>query len=204
MKSPALVEKIVKSAVKSAGETPVSVKIRRGFSKESVNAVEIALAAESAGADRVAVHGRTRDQLYMPPVDLEIIKDVKRALKIPVIGNGDITSPEKALEMLEVTGCDHLMIGRGALGHPWIFNEIKAALQGTTPPEIPTGEKLFDALTEHLTLALQDKGEKRAAPEARAQIAHYIKGVRGAAEVRNKINHAETFEQIKEILKTIL
>jgi len=204
MKSPALVEKIVAAAVKNAGTLPVSVKIRRGFSKESVNAVEVALAAESAGADRIAVHGRTRDQLYMPPVDLEIIGEVKRAVKIPVIGNGDITSPESAVEMLERTGCDHLMIGRGALGRPWIFDEIKAVLQNTAPPEIPKGEKLFDALTEHLSLALFDKGEHRAIPEARAQIAHYIKGVRGAAEVRNRINHAETFEEIKEILKNIL
>ena len=204
MKTPSLVEKIVAAAVKSAGTLPVSVKIRRGFSKESVNAVEVALAAESAGADRVAVHGRTRDQLYMPPVDLEIIGEVKRAVKIPVIGNGDITTPESAVEMLEKTGCDHLMIGRGALGRPWIFNEIKSVLQNTAPPEIPRGEKLFEALREHLTLALLDKGERRAIPEARAQIAHYIKGVRGAAEVRNRINHAETFDEIQEILKTIL
>ena len=204
MRDPTLVERIVKAATLSAGELPVSVKIRRGFSKESVNAVEVALAAESAGADRIAVHGRTRDQLYMPPVDLNIIGDVKRAVKIPVIGNGDITSAKAALEMLEKTGCDHLMIGRGALGRPWIFNEIKAFLRGTTPPEIPTGKRLFDALDEHLTLALLDKGERRAIPEARAQIAHYIKGVRGAAEVRNRINHAETYDEIKEILKTIL
>lgn len=203
MKNPALVEAIVKSAVKGADGLPVSVKIRRGFSENSVNAVEVALAAESGGADRIAVHGRTREQLYMPPVNLEIIGEVKRAVKIPVIGNGDITSPEKALEMLEKTGCDHLMIGRGALGRPWIFKEIHAFLSGDESPEIPSGEKLLYEIINHLKLALADKGEKRAVPEARAQIAHYIKGIRGAAEVRNRINHAEAFDEINEILKTI-
>jgi len=203
MKNPTLVEKIVKSAVDGADTLPVSVKIRRGFSEKSVNAVEVALAAEAGGADRIAVHGRTREQLYMPPVNLEIIGEVKRAVKVPVIGNGDITSPEKALEMLEITGCDHLMIGRGALGRPWIFSEIKAALQDTEIPVIPMEKKLYEEIIAHLKLALADKGERRAIPEARAQIAHYIKGIRGAAEVRNKINHAETFEEINEILKTI-
>lgn len=203
MKNPTLVEAIVKSAVKGAEGLPVSVKIRRGFSENSVNAVEVALAAESGGADRIAVHGRTREQMYMPPVNLEIIGEVKRAVKVPVIGNGDITSPEKALEMLEKTGCDHLMIGRGALGRPWIFSEIRAVLSGEEAPEIPTGERLFSEIISHLKLALADKGERRAIPEARAQIAHYIKGIRGAAEVRNRINHAEAFEEITEILKEI-
>ncbi len=204
MKNPALVEKIVYSAVRGANGLPVSVKIRRGFSPDTVNAVEVALAAEAGGADRIAVHGRTRDQMYMPPVSLDVIADVKRAVKVEVIGNGDVTSPEKALEMLDKTGCDHLMIGRGALGRPWIFSEISAVLKGEEKPVIPTGEALYQAMTEHLSLALQDKGEARAIPEARAQIAHYIKGVRGAAEVRNRVNHATSYNEICEILKTIL
>lgn len=203
MKNPALVEKIVLSAVKGANGLPVSVKIRRGFSPDRINAVEVALAAESGGADRIAVHGRTRDQLYIPPVDLSVIADVKRAVKVEVIGNGDITSPEKALQMLDETGCDHLMIGRGALGRPWIFSEIGAVLKGDTPVEAPTGDALYNAITEHLSLALADKGERRAVPESRAQIAHYIKGIRGAAEVRNLINHAESYDEICNILKKV-
>ncbi len=204
MKNPALVEKITRSVHDAAEDLPVSVKIRRGFSQNAVNAVEVALAAEAGGADRIAVHGRTRDQLYMPPVNLDSIADVKRAVGVEVIGNGDITSGESAVEMLEKTGCDHLMIGRGALGRPWIFSEIKAYLCGEAPPVIPTGEELFEQICSHISLAILDKGERRAIPEARAQIAYYIKGIRGAAAIRNEINHAENFEKIVELLKKIL
>ncbi len=204
MRNPLLVEKITKSVVASAGTLPVSVKIRRGFSQSEINAVEVARAAESGGADRIAVHGRTRDQLYQPPVNLEIIGEVKRAVSVPVIGNGDITSSEKALEMLEKTGCDHLMIGRGALGRPWIFSEIRASLDSGAAPDIPTGEKLLEQIREHIALAIADKGERRAIPEARPQISAYIRGIRGAAAVRNEINHAESFDEIIAILKKIL
>lgn len=204
MKNPKLVEKITKSVVMAAGDLPVSVKIRRGFSETSVNAVEVALAAESGGADRIAVHGRTRDQLYMPPVNLGIIGEVKRAVKVEVIGNGDIVSGESAVEMLEKTGCDHLMIGRGALGRPWLFSQIKSHLLNTEPCEAPTGEALLSHIRSHIELAILDKGERRAIPEARPQISAYIRGVRGAAAVRQEINHASSFEEIISILENIL
>ena len=205
MRDAHLVEKITRHVVDAAGKTPVSVKIRSGFSREHCNAVEVALAAESGGADRIAVHGRTRDQLYAPPVNLDIIADVVRAVKVDVIGNGDVVSGESAVEMLEKTGCRHLMIGRAAMGRPWIFTEIKNALSGNeTPFEVPAGKRLFDVIEEHIRLAILDKGERRAIPEARPQISAYIKGIRGVAAVREKINHAESFDEIREILKTIL
>ena len=203
MKKPRLVEKIVSCAVDGAEGLPVSVKIRRGFSEKEENAVEVALAAEAGGADRIAVHGRTRDQLYAPPVNLDVIRDVKRAVRVPVIGNGDIVSAESALEMLEKTGCDHLMIGRGALGRPWIFSQINAAIKRLPSPEVPEGAEILNVIKTHLELARRDKGEARAVPEARAQLAYYIKGVRGAASVRNRINHAVSIAEIEEILKEI-
>lgn len=204
MKNPSLVERIVLSAVRHAGNLPVSVKIRSGFSHDTINAVEVAMAAEAGGADRIAVHGRTREQLYAPPVNLEAIKNVKNSVKIPVIGNGDIDSGKSAAEMLEKTGCDHLMIGRASLGKPWIFSRIKAELSGTEPKDEPVGKALYEEIIRHINLAIADKGERRAIPESRAQISHYIKGVRGAAKVRNAINHAETFGEICEILKTVI
>lgn len=202
MKRPELVYDIVKSAVGVAGNTPVSTKIRSGFDKDSINAVEVALACESGGADRIAVHGRTRAQLYSPPVNIDVIRQVKEAVKIEVIGNGDITSPEKAKEMLDMTGCDHLMIGRGALGRPWIFGEIKAFFKGEEF-QVPTGQALFEQIEKHLTLAISEKGTERAIPEARAQLAYYIKGLRGSASVRARINSAKTLEEIKAILSEI-
>lgn len=203
MKNPALVYEIVSRVREAVDPLPVTVKIRRGIDADHINAVEVALMAERGGASMITVHGRTRDQFYAPPVDLETIRAVKAAVKCPVVGNGDIISGESALEMLEKTGCDHLMIGRGALGRPWIFNEVKSRLFGTSAPAIPTGEELKEAIITHLDLAVSLKGERQAIMESRAQIAWYVKGIKGAAAIRQKINSALTREAVVEILKEL-
>lgn len=203
MKNPALVYEIVSRVREAVDPLPVTVKIRRGIDADHINAVEVALMAERGGASMITVHGRTRDQFYAPPVDLETIRAVKAAVKCPVVGNGDIISGESALEMLEKTGCDHLMIGRGALGRPWIFNEVKSRLFGTPAPIIPQGEELKEAIITHLDLAVSLKGERQAIMESRAQIAWYVKGIKGAAAIRQKINSALTREAVVEILKEL-
>lgn len=203
MKDPKLVYEIVSRVTEAVFPMPVTVKIRRGIDQNHINAVEVALMAEKGGASMITVHGRTRDQFYAPPVELDTIKAVKEAVKCPVVGNGDIVSGESAREMLERTGCDHIMIGRGALGRPWIFNEIKAFLFGAPMPHIPTGEELREAITTHLDLAISLKGERQAIMESRAQIAWYVKGIKGAAAIRQRINSALTRDAVVEILKEI-
>ena len=203
MKNPALVYEIVSRVTEAVYPLPVTVKIRRGIDQNHINAVEVALMAEKGGASMITVHGRTRDQFYAPPVELDTIRAVKEAVKCPVVGNGDIVSGESAREMLEKTGCDHLMIGRGALGRPWIFNEVKAALFGTPMPHIPEGEELREEIITHLDLAISLKGERQAIMESRAQIAWYVKGIKGAAAIRQKINSANSRASVVEILKEI-
>ena len=204
MKNPALVYEIVSRVKEAVFPLPVSVKIRAGFDANSLNAVEVALMAEKAGASLVTVHGRTREQFYAPGVNLDIIREVKKALSCPVVANGDINSPESARHMLEYTGADHLMIGRGALGRPWIFSEIKAELFGKESPEIPQGKALYEAIMTHLDLALLNKGERQGIMEGRAQIAFYIKNIKGAAEIRRRINSATTRQEVDNILKETL
>lgn len=203
MKDPSLVYEIVSRVCEAVHPLPVTVKIRRGIDEDHITAVEVALMAEKGGASMITVHGRTRDQFYAPPVDLTTIKAVKEAVSCPVVGNGDIVSAESAKRMLEETGCDHLMIGRGALGRPWIFGEIKAGLFGTPMPEIPTGEALKEAIMTHLDLAISLKGERQAIMESRAQIAWYVKGIKGAAAIRQRINSALTRAAVEEILKEL-
>ncbi|MBE6650156.1 MAG: tRNA dihydrouridine synthase DusB [Ruminococcaceae bacterium] len=203
MKNPSLVYEIVSRVVEAVSPLPVTVKIRRGIDESHINAVEVALMAEKGGASMITVHGRTRDQFYAPPVDLETIKAVKEAVKCPVVGNGDIVSGESAKRMLEVTGCDHIMIGRGAIGRPWIFNEIKSTLFGAPMPHIPVGEELKEAIMTHLDLAIALKNERQAIMESRAQIAWYVKGIKGAAAIRQKINSALTRDAVAEILKEL-
>lgn len=203
MKKPELVYEIVSRVTEAVYPIPVSVKIRRGIDSTHINAVEVALMAEKGGASMITVHGRTRDQFYAPPVELDTIRAVKEAVKCTVVGNGDIVSGESAREMLEKTGCDHIMIGRGALGRPWIFNEVKSYLFGTPAPHIPEGQELREEIMTHLDLAISLKGERQAIMESRAQIAWYIKGIRGAAAIRQKINSALTREAVVEILKEI-
>ncbi len=201
MKSPSLIFDIVK-ATRAASEKPLTVKLRAGWDKDSKNALECALAAEEGGADAVCIHGRTREDFYTPPVDLEIIARVKAALKIPVIGNGGIFSAEDAMRMLAETSCDGIMIARGAVGNPFIFAEINAkiAKKDYTAPDI--SEKLDTALS-HARLMAADKGENISVHELKKHIASYIRDVRGAAAVRGKIFACERFDDMIEILSEL-
>ncbi len=202
MRDPALAEEIVRT-VSSAIKTPLSVKIRAGWDENSKNAVEFACRLERAGAVMITVHGRTKSRMYNPGIDLDIIKDVKKALSVPVLGNGDIYTAADALRMLEHTGCDGVMVARGAYGNPWIFKEIGCALEGKeyTPPSV--SERITVA-KEHLSLLISDKGEYTGIREARKHLAWYLKGMRGAAPARVEINAAESHSAVTHILDTIL
>ena len=202
MKDPELCGKIV-SAVKAAVDIPVTVKMRKGWDKNSVNAVEVARICEAAGADAITVHGRTREQQYMPSADWDIIRQVKKAVNIPVIGNGDITSADLAARMLEDTGCDLVMIGRGALGNPWIFHEI-SMLIGHDRPSLPVSNaERISVLLRHVSKICEYKGEKIGMREARKHAAWYFKGIHGAAALRRQAVQLETFEDLIELCKQI-
>ena len=202
MRSPELINKIV-SSVKGATDLPVTVKLRAGIDEKHLNAVECALAAEDGGADAICIHGRTRVQMYGGSADRNIIKNVKKALHIPLIANGDILSGEDALAMLRDTDADGIAIGRGAVGNPFIFSEVIAALSGEsyTPPTI---EEQIETAIHQLTVAVEDKGERVAIPEARKQIALYLRGFRGAAAIRARINAATTLTAARDALLTAL
>ena len=183
MKNPKLVHEIV-SAVSKAIEKPVTVKIRKGFDDDHINAVEIAKIIEDAGGAAVAVHGRTREQYYSGKADWDIIRQVKEAVSIPVIGNGDVISGEKALQMRRETGCDGVMIARAALGDPWLFERVNAALEGLPAPKEPNLQARMNALRRQVEEMVEQKGEFVAMPQARAQTMHYMKGLKGAASLR--------------------
>lgn len=198
MREPELCRRLVK-AVCEAVPVPVTVKIRKGYSKSEVNAVEVAKACESGGAAAIAVHGRTRDQMYAPPVDWECIRQVKQAVSVPVIGNGDITSPEQAAAFYEQTGCDLIMIGRGALGAPWIFASIAAYLQhGTILPE-PSVEQRMDVLCRQIEWAASLKGERVALLEARKHASWYMRNLRGAAVFRGEAGTLTTLGDLRRL-----
>ena len=188
MRSPELAAEIVR-AVKRAVSVPVTVKIRAGW--DSITAPEFAKRIEDAGADMICVHARTREQMYAPGVDISVIADVKRAVSVPVIGNGDVYTLQDAKNMFERTGCDGIMIARGALGEPWLFSEIKAHLEGSTYTP-PTPEDRLDTAKRHLFMMLDDKPERRAIAEAKKHVAWYIKDIRGAAAARDAVMCAET------------
>lgn len=198
LKNPALAGQIIK-AVSSAVDIPVTVKIRIGWDDSNLNAVEMAKIAEENGAAAITVHGRTKVQMYAPPVNKNAISDVKKAVSIPVIGNGDITDGESAAKMLEDTGCDMVMVGRGALGRPWVFSQIEAFLKHEAIlPEPPISERML-VMLRHIKLLCEYKGEKVAMLESRKHAAWYMKGIRGAAQYRREIGSLETFSQLEAL-----
>ncbi|MBR7042062.1 MAG: tRNA dihydrouridine synthase DusB [Bacilli bacterium] len=199
LKNPELIYEIV-SAVVKAVPVPVTVKIRSGWDSNSINAVEVAKTIEKAGASAITVHPRTRSQLYSGKADLDIIKQVKEGVKIPVIGNGDIVSIETAKHMLEYTKCDAIMIGRGVLGNPWLIKEIDTYLKTGKVLEKPTYEERIDMCFHHLDYLLKIKPERVAILEMRSHIAWYIKGMPYHKEIKNLIFKAQTKENIIEIL----
>ncbi len=201
-KNPRLAGEIVRKVV-SAVDVPVTVKIRKGWDDDSVNAVQMAQIAESAGASAVTVHGRTRQQFYSGKADLDIIKAVKDAVSIPVIGNGDITDEESAANMLNATGCDGIMIGRAAEGNPWIFKRVIHYLQTGEKLPLPTTEERADKMEEHLRLLVKFKGDYRGIQEARKHMSWYIKGISGGAKLREIINTASTFDEMMQVIKLI-
>lgn len=202
MKSPELIFRIVR-AVSCAIDVPCTVKMRAGVDSDSKNAVECALAAEEGGAALVAVHGRTRVEMYSGRADMEIIKNVKLSLHIPVIANGDIVSGEDAMRVLMETGADGIMVGRGAIGNPFVFSDITARLSGGGYSE-PTLEERINTALLQLHTAVLEKGEAVAVREARKQIALYLRSFRGAAAIRAEINRAESFREVELALRTAL
>lgn len=199
MRNPELAERIVAAVKNACGEIPVTVKIRAGWDFDTINAVEMAKRAENAGAAAVTVHGRTRQQMYAPPVNHEIIAEVKKAVSIPVVGNGDITDGISAAKMLEDTNCDFLMVGRGALGRPWVFQQINAYLnEGRILPEPPVSERMR-VMLNHIQMLCTYKGERVGIREARKHAAWYTKGIRGAAQYRRELGMLESISQLEEI-----
>ena len=203
MKNPALAGEIVKEVVKTSS-VPVTVKIRKGWDDNSINAVEFAKVLEQNGASAITVHGRTRMQYYSGKADLEIIKAVKEAVKVPVIGNGDITDEESAKNMFDITGCDGIMIGRGSQGNPWIFKEVLHFLKTGEKLERPTNEERKEIMLKHLDLLVLYKGEHRGILEARKHMAWYIKGIKDGARLREEIFRASAKDEMIKIINGIL
>lgn len=201
MKNPELVRQIVSKVVKAI-EKPVTVKIRKGFDDAHVNAVEIAKIIEDCGAAAVAVHGRTREQYYSGQADWEIIRQVKEAVSIPVIGNGDVTGPESAKKMIEETGVDGIMIGRAARGNPWIFGQIRDYLETGVIPQKPSLEEVREMMLRHARMQLECKGEYTGIREMRKHVAWYTAGYPNSARLRAKINEVESYDELTELLQS--
>ena len=204
MKNPRLCGEIVK-AVTAVTDTPVTVKIRKGWDDDSVNAVEVAKICESAGAAAITVHGRTRQQYYKPPVDYDIIKAVRESVSVPIIANGDIDSAEKAKEVMDITGCDLVMIGRATLGNPWIFSQINAYLENPNVKiHTPDLEERLGVMIEHISKMVEYKGEHMAMLQARKLVVGYFKGIKGAAALRNEAGKIKTLDDLYELRQKAL
>lgn len=201
LKNPKLAGEIVEAVVKAV-ELPVTVKIRIGWDQNSINAVEMAKRLEDSGASLICVHGRTREQQYAPSADWTQIARVKEAVSIPVIGNGDIFEPADALRMMRETGCDGVMIGRGALGNPWIFENTINLFEGREIRDISQNE-VIDVALAHLELMVESKGERVGIAESRKHLGWYMKGMRGAAELRNRINTAASLDELTALLNLL-
>lgn len=204
MKNPRLCGEIVK-AVTAVTDIPVTVKIRKGWDDDSVNAVEVAKICESAGAAAITVHGRTRQQYYKPPVDYDIIRAVRESVSVPVIANGDIDSAERAKEVMDITGCDLVMIGRATLGNPWIFSQINAYLENPNVKiHTPDLEERLGVMIEHIGKTVEYKGEHMAMLQARKLVVGYFKGMKGAAALRNEAGKIKTLDDLYELRQKAL
>lgn len=204
MKNPRLCGEIVK-AVTAVTDIPVTVKIRKGWDDDSVNAVEVAKICESAGAAAITVHGRTRQQYYKPPVDYDIIRAVRESVSVPVIANGDIDSAERAKEVMDITGCDLVMIGRATLGNPWIFSQINAYLENPNVKiHTPDLEERLGVMIEHIGKMVEYKGEQMAMLQARKLVVGYFKGMKGAAALRNEAGKIKTLDDLYELRQKAL
>ena len=203
MKDPVNSAKIVEAVVK-ASTVPVTVKMRSGWDDSTINAVELAKRCEQAGASAITVHGRTKVQMYAPPVNIDIIREVKNAVKIPVIGNGDVVDGKSAAKMLEETGCDMVMVGRGALGRPWVFQEINAYLDHEVILPEPTVMQKMHVMLRHIEKICEYKGERVGIREARKHAAWYTKGLHGAANYRARIGLIESVEELAQIAAELI
>ena len=201
---PPLCGAMVAAARKALGDdTPLTVKMRIGWDADHLTGVEVAKQCEANGADLLAVHGRTREQMYIPPIDTEAIAAIKQAVRIPVLANGDVTTAEGALDLLAKTGCDGVMIGRGALGDPCLFDRVRAALLGEEPPAEPSLNQRMMALRRQIYEMCEEKGEWLAMPQARSQAMHYMKGLRGAASLRRYCSMLEHFTDVDKLIDAV-
>lgn len=203
MLKPHLVGEIVQR-VSSSINKPLTVKIRKGWDEHTINAVDIALIAQEKGAAAIAIHGRTREQFYSGRADWDIIRQVKERVYIPVIGNGDIFTPQDAVDMLNKTGCDAVMIGRAARGNPWIFSQAIAYIQNGQLTDPPGSSEIMDMIRRHISLMVRYKGEKVTVREMRKHIGWYVKGLRNASLIRNEVNRAESLNQLLDILQSYI
>lgn len=201
MKNPKLVEEILLKLVKSV-KKPVTLKIRKGFNEDNINAVEIAKIAEASGVSAIAVHARTREQYYSGKADWSIIKAVKSAVNIPVIGNGDVTDGKSAEEMYEYTGCDGIMIARAARGNPWIFREIRDYFCSKTV-EKPAKDEVIDMILKHCRLQMEYDDEIMAVRKMRKHVAWYTHGMKGSSALRDRVNHIESYNELEHLLRTV-